>query len=205
MSKSGCEVNIRRLERSLRLLNVKEIDEDLIEYLKDICESTQLTITNLNDNDEEARDEFYEVIETTLSELGLSDVENIVDRLIDIYRRLNDDDQDDNAEDDDYIGLNECQLCERVMPLTIHHLIPRSEHKRVIGRNAFSYDECITRLSRICRQCHSAIHKHISNKDLADIYNTIESLLTNQSVLSFVKYASKLRHHNPNFRLKDKK
>ena len=104
MSNSGSEVNIRRLERSLRLLNVKEIDEDLIEYLKDICESTELKITSLNDNDEEARDEFYEVIETTLSELGLNDAENIVDRLIDIYRSLNDDDQDDNAEDDDYIG-----------------------------------------------------------------------------------------------------
>lgn len=41
-----------------------------------------------------------------------------------------DDDEDDDDDDGNWIGEGECELCERTIPLTRHHLIPRSTWPR---------------------------------------------------------------------------
>jgi len=41
------------------------------------------------------------------------------------------DDREDSGSD---LEDNECEICERVMPLTRHHLIPKTTHKKYIDR-----------------------------------------------------------------------
>lgn len=43
-------------------------------------------------------------------------------------------DEDDDNDDGDYIGEGECELCERYIRLTKHHLIPRSTWPRILPR-----------------------------------------------------------------------
>ncbi|CAG8528676.1 14936_t:CDS:2 [Acaulospora morrowiae] len=89
-----------------------------------------------------------------------------------------------------------CTLCHRHMPLTFHHLIPRMMHKRVLKKGLFTKEECTTRGIDICRPCHSAIHKMISNDQLALKYNTLEMLLEHEGVVKFVGWASKQKGYS---------
>lgn len=98
---------------------------------------------------------------------------------------------DDMAESDPAQGMlakNECELCERVMPLTIHHLIPRSTHPYFLAHQSLLSDTLLQAIlgpesavsstsarrsasttgltkahllahqARVCRPCHSQIH-----------------------------------------------
>ncbi|WP_347158551.1 HNH endonuclease [Pontibacter chitinilyticus] len=58
-----------------------------------------------------------------------------------------------------------CELCGReVLSLSTHHLVPREEGGRY-GATA-----------ELCQPCHSTIHLHLSNRELAVFYNTLEAL-----------------------------
>eukprot|EP00548_Thalassiothrix_antarctica_P011923 CAMPEP_0194162536 /NCGR_PEP_ID=MMETSP0152-20130528/79549_1 /TAXON_ID=1049557 /ORGANISM="Thalassiothrix antarctica, Strain L6-D1" /LENGTH=209 /DNA_ID=CAMNT_0038872441 /DNA_START=36 /DNA_END=669 /DNA_ORIENTATION=+ len=74
------------------------------------------------------------------------------------------DDDDDDDDDDEMIGEGECELCEREIKLTRHHLIPRSTWKRMFPKisnaiQAFSKNdtECAIRIQKI-------MDYYISNK-----------------------------------------
>lgn len=41
---------------------------------------------------------------------------------------------DSDSDDGEYIGEGECELCERIIKLTKHHLIPRSTWPRILAR-----------------------------------------------------------------------
>lgn len=43
----------------------------------------------------------------------------------------------------------------------------------------------------ICRDCHSAIHRYITEKELAKSYHTKELLMTHPDVCKFVEWVSK--------------
>ena len=100
---------------------------------------------------------------------------------------------------------NECELCEREMPLTKHHVYPKDEHKRLFKKKLRTREELATTIN-ICRQCHSAIHRLFSNKDLAAKFNTVEALCANEAVLQYIHYIRKQRTYtkaevrNRNFR-----
>lgn len=49
----------------------------------------------------------------------------------------------------------------------------------------------------ICRQCHSALHDAIDEATLAAEFNTVEKLLTHESVRRFCAWASKQKCRNP--------
>merc|ERR1719474_377258 len=91
-----------------------------------------------------------------------------------------------------------CELCERMMPLTWHHLIPKCTHNDYMRRHPN-----VTRLylnkhgTWICRQCHSAIHGIHSNKELMKSYSTVQLLLECDSVQKWIGYISKRKasHH----------
>ena len=74
-------------------------------------------------------------------------------------------------EDDTVAG---CELCEREMPLTFHHLIPKQEAPKYKTR--LSKAELV-RGVHVCRPCHSAIHRTFTNQQLAASRRTIDSLL----------------------------
>ncbi|KZM26736.1 uncharacterized protein EKO05_0009515 [Ascochyta rabiei] len=68
----------------------------------------------------------------------------------------------------------ECELCERDwVPLTYHHLIPKSTHDRVRKRG-WHDEEVMNSVAWLCRACHSFVHRLASNEGLARYYYTVE-------------------------------
>ncbi|KAJ3293558.1 hypothetical protein HK104_004373 [Borealophlyctis nickersoniae] len=86
-----------------------------------------------------------------------------------------------------------CELCERPMPLTFHHLIPRATHKKLLKRGLFTKQEMCTRGVMLCRPCHSAVHRQFDHLTLALEYNSIEKLLEHEGIIKWAAYASKQR------------
>ncbi|MDX1926981.1 MAG: hypothetical protein SFV81_10705 [Pirellulaceae bacterium] len=85
-----------------------------------------------------------------------------------------------------------CELCGRDQPLTFHHLIPCAVHrtKRFIAR--FGKEEMQTRGLYLCRLCHNGIHDLIpKEKDLADKYNTKDTLMAHPGILKHVNWVRK--------------
>lgn len=104
----------------------------------------------------------------------------------------------------------ECEICEREVPLTYHHLIPRATHKKVlkkkwhpeemlnsvawlcrfVGELSLSYTHyrCF-----VCRPCHSMVHSVARTEELAREYYTIDLLLARDDVVKWRNYAAKQR------------
>jgi 5-methylcytosine-specific restriction endonuclease McrA len=121
--------------------------------------------------------------------------ERFYELLADQVERLTavDDDEEDLAP-----GL--CAMCERPMPLTFHHLIPKSTHADMLKRGLCAKED-LTRGVRICRPCHSAVHSFHDNKTLAVKYNTLDALLELEEIRKFIKWISKraVRTRRPNW------
>ena len=83
-----------------------------------------------------------------------------------------------------------CALCVRELPLTFHHLIPRSTHKRKRIQKKFTIEDRNQGIW-VCRSCHSALHKFCTNMELAETYNSIETILSNPSIEKYIKWAKK--------------
>ena len=86
-----------------------------------------------------------------------------------------------------------CKICEREITdksyWDEHHLIPKAKGGK--------YSEKV----KLHRICHEKIHSLWTEAELANIYNTVESILTNQSMISFVKWVKK---KSPEFYVKTK-
>lgn len=95
--------------------------------------------------------------------------------------------------------LGECELCERSMPLTEHHLIPRTEHHRLATQGVFALAEMRSRLAMLCRPCHSAVHSMITTEDLAASFNTMDALLQHEGICKWGNYASKLKERRAGY------
>lgn len=88
--------------------------------------------------------------------------------------------------------ITACELCERVKPLTKHHLIPKAVHGTKKFLKMFTKDEMGKRGLMLCKACHNGIHDLIpSEKELAEFYNTKELLLANEAVAKHVEWARK--------------
>lgn len=75
-----------------------------------------------------------------------------------------------------------CELCRReVQSLSRHHLVPREEGGRY-GATA-----------ELCQPCHSTIHLSISNQELAQQYNTIESLQSAEPLQKYLRWVKNKR------------
>ena len=84
-----------------------------------------------------------------------------------------------------------CNLCERRMPLTKHHVRPRSQHARL--RSLGWTLAALSATMLICRQCHNAVHENLDEASLADSYFSAELLLEHDGVRAFVGWAAKQR------------
>lgn len=142
----------------------------------------------------------------------------------------------DDENDDNYIQDGECELCERHMKLTRHHLIPKDTWKRMKPRfmdasphylsgdfetsseimkigtlPTLSSHHFASRISiklflgsytaKICRQCHSMVHRSFENIELAEQYNTVEKLLEDERVYKFCRWANKQKIRNTRYAL----
>lgn len=66
-----------------------------------------------------------------------------------------------------------CELCNRYwVPLTYHHLIPRSTHDKVRKRGWHS-EEMLGSVAWLCRACHSFVHGLCGNEELAREWYTV--------------------------------
>lgn len=97
---------------------------------------------------------------------------------------------------DDVLSSDECELCERVMPLTEHHLYPKDQHKRLVKKSKMTSDFLLKNTAMVCRPCHSAIHKTFTNKQLADRYYSIELLCEEQPILDWIEFARKQKTYH---------
>ncbi|KAF9530994.1 hypothetical protein CPB83DRAFT_787625 [Crepidotus variabilis] len=86
----------------------------------------------------------------------------------------------------------ECEICEREVPLTYHHLIPRSTHAKV-AKQGWHPESMLNSVAWLCRPCHSAVHGVAPNEILAKQYYTVELLLQREDIQKWQKYASKQR------------
>lgn len=137
----------------------------------------------------------------------------------------NDDDVEDisTIDENDYLVDGECELCERKMKLTKHHLIPKYTHSKLKKRllhaltvspnseksiellNHFddyptsgasrtkSINLFLSRTCTVCRPCHSHLHKLHDEYDLALNYNTVDKLLDDDNMRKFCIWSNKQR------------
>ena len=97
-------------------------------------------------------------------------------------------------DEEELLGDDACEMCERVMPLTRHHLIPRSEWKFFEKRPPAGFRESgrsLQETAALCRQCHSAVHLFADERALGERYNTVEALLQQESLAKFAAFQNK--------------
>ncbi|KAF2201523.1 hypothetical protein GQ43DRAFT_415606 [Delitschia confertaspora ATCC 74209] len=86
-----------------------------------------------------------------------------------------------------------CELCGRDwIPLTYHHLIPRSTHERVLKRG-WHNEDMLNSVAWLCRMCHSFVHRVASNEELAKCFYTVELLEEREDVRVWVKWVGGVR------------
>lgn len=199
------------LELALRsCLSLSDEEDDLIAFIIDDITRTIDTFPSSTTLSELSLVELESLpISTTLSHhldtlLGEQPSPLLISSILDTYHSPPPPPSDDEPSS----RITECELCERKMPLTSHHLLPRSEHDRLVKRGRFTLEECRTRIARLCRPCHSAVHRAAPLAALAEQYNTVERLLELDEVAKFARWASRQRpsssgtRHTPGLRNK---
>ena len=122
-----------------------------------------------------------ELLEVIEEEVGASLSDLWQDRYLPVTR-----DEAEPAIDD-----GSCAICGRFVSRTRHHLIPRELH-RSLSKDSRYTKEILGRTISICRMCHSTIHRFFTHSELANSFNTLELLLSNEKMLKYAKWASAL-------------
>eukprot|EP00756_Hemistasia_phaeocysticola_P029518 Hpha_TRINITY_DN16237_c1_g2::TRINITY_DN16237_c1_g2_i1::g.16477::m.16477 len=119
-----------------------------------------------------------------------------VDEVADLWEKLcagvaellEDEDEGEDLQD------GECELCERELPLTLHHVIPKTTHDYYLsgaGRKfGFTKEECFKTIP-ICRPCHNAVHRVRDHRQLAETARTRETLMEVPELAKFVGWVRK--------------
>lgn len=88
----------------------------------------------------------------------------------------------------------ECELCDRHIQTTRHHVYPKETHDWLRKKNESHYGVYELRKTiSLCRMCHSAIHRFFTNRELAIEYYSLELLLDCELVYNFAKWAAKMQ------------
>lgn len=86
-----------------------------------------------------------------------------------------------------------CEICHRDwIPLTFHHLIPRSTHLKVIKRG-WHEEWQLNSVAWLCRACHSFVHGIADNEELARDWFSVERLLERENVRRWATWVGKVR------------
>ncbi|MEM9776427.1 MAG: hypothetical protein AAF902_17755 [Chloroflexota bacterium] len=86
-----------------------------------------------------------------------------------------------------------CALCGNQRNITFHHLIPRKCHTNKWFKKNFDKVDMKTRGIYVCRPCHSFIHRQFTEKELGRSYNTLEKLMADEKIRTYVAWARKQR------------
>ena len=143
------EIDHIALQNALQLALVGHLTDDdageTVTFLAEEVLKSGISICTTDDPrtlDDLSSHPLTSVLEGFLHDLfGISEPESlyIVDEILDILQRP--------AVSSDEVPLDvptsrECELCERMAALTVHHLIPRTEHALLVKRGLFTIDEC---------------------------------------------------------------
>jgi len=91
------------------------------------------------------------------------------------------------------VRADACEICERDwIPLTYHHLIPRSVHAKVLKRG-WHEEWTLNSVAWLCRACHSFVHGIGSNEELAREWFTIDLLREREDVQKWGMWVGKVR------------
>lgn len=85
----------------------------------------------------------------------------------------------------------QCEMCQRSLPTTSHHLIPQQIHSKNWCKKMFTKEEMKKRRADLCRDCHPYLHKKFTHRELGETYNTIEKIMANDDVFKFVTWLKK--------------
>jgi len=77
-----------------------------------------------------------------------------------------------------------CALCGRELKLTAHHLFPKAVKTRNKYKEVEGKDETID----ICQPCHSKVHSCCTEKELFELYNSVDKLMAHPEIEKFVKW-----------------
>jgi hypothetical protein len=87
---------------------------------------------------------------------------------------------------------NACALCGRTgLPLTKHHLIPKTRHNKRSARVRFDRDQMHRLVAMLCKPCHRTVHVHLTEKQLEQDYHDIELLRQHPEIARFAAWAAK--------------
>lgn len=191
--------------------NIQELYETLTPFLLDLFISSVQT-------EEEAREVIDRIMEKALKMKTGTGLGALTMKAIRSYRANqsnkttgdgHDDNDDGDYDDDDatddetaydgdipefYSVHKDCLLCERVMPLTFHHVYPKGTHAKVkkMHRKDSDFDPQVLLTGiMICRPCHSQIHRIFDNMEMAEHYNSVEAIRSHAAVQKWVGWASK--------------
>ena len=82
--------------------------------------------------------------------------------------------------------------CQRLVPLTFHHLIPKKMHRRKGFRRRFTKTELNVGIY-VCRLCHRGIHAVYDEITLATRLHTLDLLLSDDVLAGHFRWASRQR------------
>lgn len=86
-----------------------------------------------------------------------------------------------------------CEICGRWwIPLSYHHLIPRSVHDKVVKRG-WHKKEDLQNVAWLCGACHKFVHQFKGNEELAREYYTVDRLMAEDEVRKWANWVGKLR------------
>jgi len=83
-----------------------------------------------------------------------------------------------------------CQLCDRKLALTFHHLIPRKVHSRTRFKKDYTKAE-LNRGVWLCRDCHRTVHRFHDELELAKDFNTLDKLKSCQQLERHLEWQRK--------------
>jgi hypothetical protein len=88
-------------------------------------------------------------------------------------------------------SLATCELCGRDKPLTFHHLIPKSMHRKPRFQKRYDKDFLRSEGLMICGLCHTGIHDLISARELAEIFPSKDALLAHPPLVKHIGWVKK--------------
>lgn len=139
---------------------------------------------------------YFAFIFSQLAQLTGGDSAFLEDIWNEKYRKDQEDEENEEFHESDEINTSSfdsnrcCQVCERQVKLTRHHLIPRQTHKAMLKKGITK--ETLNQTIPICRLCHSTIHRFFTHEQLALQFNTVEKLLVDKKFYKFAKWSSSL-------------
>ncbi|ASP40775.1 hypothetical protein CHH28_00690 [Bacterioplanes sanyensis] len=85
---------------------------------------------------------------------------------------------------------DQCQLCQRRVALTFHHLIPRKMHRRTYFRKHFDRAQ-LNEGIWVCRRCHRGIHKLYDEMTLAKQFASLTALQNDPAMKKHIAWVAR--------------